>query len=359
MALVQAKLFDPGVPVHQRQRALDRALSDPGIPSSHASTKSFWLNDCDQSLATRQSSSLPSTADIVIVGSGITGISVAHSILEDSSAWTESSDALPRPRVLLLEAREFCSGATGRNGGHILETADEFDDLETTYGTEAAVKLTRFRLSQRGALLEVASKLGISDECQARNVEFVGAYFDEEAWQDAKVRVQRLKNAMPKETEAWKTIDREEIPPVSLISSCFPYAYSVLTRSCVTGLLYALCPRPHAWPCWSNMALQVCHGRTQESPRSLWGAIHTRNQHAGLINRQQNRRDALHTTYLERHCQSPPCRPLQKCARWTPCPRPKRQHIPYLGSDVCPVTWHQISTPRKRKIVAFHVRERL
>lgn len=252
MALVQAKLSDPGVPEHQRQRALDRALSDPGIPSSHGTTKSFWLNDCDQSLATRQSSILPETADIVIIGSGITGISVAHSILDDNNTPAESSDALPKPRVLILEARDFCSGATGRNGGHILETADEFDDLEATYGTEAAVKLTRFRLSQRAALLEVASKLDISDECQARNVEFVGAYFDEEAWQDAKVRVQRLKSAMPKETEAWRTIDKGEIPEVSVIlnASC---ACSCLM--CVSGLLHAPCPRSHARRCWSTLAL--------------------------------------------------------------------------------------------------------
>jgi glycine/D-amino acid oxidase-like deaminating enzyme len=162
---------------------------------------------------------LPEIADVVIIGSGITGISVAHSILEDNDTWTDASNALPKPRVVMLEARDFCSGATGRNGGHILETAEEFEDLEATYGLDAAVKLIRFRLSQRAAVLEVAKKLGISDECQARNVEFVGAYFDEEAWQDAKARVQRLKSALPKETEAWRTMDKEEIPKVSVLSS--------------------------------------------------------------------------------------------------------------------------------------------
>lgn len=358
MALVQAKLSDPGVPVHQRQRALDRALSDPGIPSSHASTKSFWLNDCDQSLATKQSPSLPSTADIVIIGSGITGISVARSILEDSNTWTDSSGALPKPRVLVLEARDFCSGATGRNGGHILETADEFDDLEATYGTEAAVKLTRFRLSQRAELLEVASKLGISDECQARNVEFVGAYFDEEAWQDAKVRVQRLKSALPKETEAWKTIDGEEIPKV-IVFSASSYACSILIRVRVTGLLYASCSRHHARLCRCAVAIQICYRCTQESPCPVRGAVRTRNQHAGLINRQRNRRNALHTAHLERHCQSSPRHSLHKRARWTPCPGLKRQHIPSQRPDVCPVPRHQIPTPRERQIMAFYVRQRL
>ena len=276
MALVQAKLSDPGVPVHQRQRALDRALSDPGVPISQGTTKSFWLNNCDQSLATKQSSSLPPTADIVIIGSGITGISVAHSILEDSNACAESSDVPSKPRVLLLEARDLCSGATGRNGGHILETADEFEDFEVTYGLDAAVKITRFRLSQRAALLEVASKLGISDECQARNVEFVGAYFDEEAWQDAKVRVQRLKSALPKETEEWKIVDREEIPKVSFLPD-ISYSWSILTSLSVPGLLHASCTRPHARFCWGALALQVCYGRAQESSCSAWRAIRPRN----------------------------------------------------------------------------------
>ena len=283
MALVQAKLFDPGVPAPQRQRALDRALSDPGVPISQGTTTPFWLNDCDPSLATKQSSSLPPTADIVIIGSGISGISVARSILEDSNAWTEGSEALPKPRVLLLEARDFCSGATGRNGGHILETADDFEDLDVTYGLEAAVKITRFRLSQRAALLEVASELGISDECQARKLEFVGAYFDEEAWQDAKVRVQRLKSALPKETEAWKMVDREEIPKVSFVPDT-SYSWPCLTRLSVPGLLHASCTRPHARSGRSAVALQVCHRCAQESSCSSWGAFRNRNQHAGLVN---------------------------------------------------------------------------
>lgn len=256
MALVQAKLSDPGVPVHQRQRALDRALSDPGVPSSHETTKSFWLNDCDPLLSTKQSPALPQAADIVIIGSGITGISVAHSILEDSDTWSENSTTSLKPRVLVLEARDFCSGATGRNGGHILETADDFGHLETTHGTEAAIKLTNFRLSQRGALLETARKLGIIGECQARNVEFVGAFFDEEEWRDAKARVQRLKSVMPKETEAWRMLDRDEVPKVSTFADLLcAHTQLCLTSMRVTGLLYAACSRPHAWPSWSTMAL--------------------------------------------------------------------------------------------------------
>jgi choline dehydrogenase-like flavoprotein len=49
---------------------------------------------------------LPKEADIVIVGSGITGTSAARFLAEDGRAKGKS--------VVMLEAREACWGATGR-----------------------------------------------------------------------------------------------------------------------------------------------------------------------------------------------------------------------------------------------------
>ncbi|KAL1862271.1 hypothetical protein Plec18170_001096 [Paecilomyces lecythidis] len=53
---------------------------------------------------------LPSKADIVIIGSGITGASIARFLDTDPRAAGKS--------VVMLDAREVCWGATGRNGGH-------------------------------------------------------------------------------------------------------------------------------------------------------------------------------------------------------------------------------------------------
>lgn len=52
---------------------------------------------------------LPTTADVVIIGSGFTGASLAYHIAQLNA----SED------VVMLEARECCSGASGRNGGHL------------------------------------------------------------------------------------------------------------------------------------------------------------------------------------------------------------------------------------------------
>ncbi|THU83290.1 hypothetical protein K435DRAFT_570043, partial [Dendrothele bispora CBS 962.96] len=48
-------------------------------------------------------------ADAVIIGSGISGALTAYSLL--------TSSKVPKS-VVMLEAREACSGASGRNAGH-------------------------------------------------------------------------------------------------------------------------------------------------------------------------------------------------------------------------------------------------
>jgi glycine/D-amino acid oxidase-like deaminating enzyme len=57
-------------------------------------------------LGHRTTSELPAAADIVIVGSGITGASIARFLAEDERAKGKN--------IVMLEAREACWGATGR-----------------------------------------------------------------------------------------------------------------------------------------------------------------------------------------------------------------------------------------------------
>ncbi|KAJ9653625.1 hypothetical protein H2198_007216 [Neophaeococcomyces mojaviensis] len=81
-----------------------------GLPCSNSSA-SFWHSEPNAFLyGHRTTADLPAKADIVIVGSGITGASVARFLAADSRASKLS--------IVMLEAREICWGATGRNGGH-------------------------------------------------------------------------------------------------------------------------------------------------------------------------------------------------------------------------------------------------
>ena len=77
------------------------------------STHSFWHSEPNEFLiGHRTTEDLPAEADIVIVGSGITGTSAARFLVEDDRAKSKS--------IVLLEAREACWGATGRVSSHAL-----------------------------------------------------------------------------------------------------------------------------------------------------------------------------------------------------------------------------------------------
>lgn len=75
---------------------------DNGIPS-------FWRSQPDTLDNHRSTEALPETSDIVIIGTGFAGASTAYHCLDQSRNTT-------KPSIVILEARQACSGATGRNG---------------------------------------------------------------------------------------------------------------------------------------------------------------------------------------------------------------------------------------------------
>ncbi|KAF2008758.1 FAD dependent oxidoreductase [Aaosphaeria arxii CBS 175.79] len=74
---------------------------------------SYWLSEPHKLHDVRSTPDLPPRTDVLIIGSGMAGIMTAYHFLEGSSSPNSES-----PSVVLLEARELCSGATARNGGH-------------------------------------------------------------------------------------------------------------------------------------------------------------------------------------------------------------------------------------------------
>ena len=76
------------------------------LPTAN-STKSFWHSQPSKTLiGHRTTTTLPAKADIVIIGSGVSGASAAHYLREE-----ENGKDLD---IVMLEAREACWGATGR-----------------------------------------------------------------------------------------------------------------------------------------------------------------------------------------------------------------------------------------------------
>lgn len=73
-------------------------------------TLPFWRTDPHPLDNYRSSETLPGQCDIIIVGAGYAGSSVAHHILSQVKSGTKP------PSITILEARQACSGATARNG---------------------------------------------------------------------------------------------------------------------------------------------------------------------------------------------------------------------------------------------------
>lgn len=209
MPFAQSLLMNPSIPVIERQQALDRIHSDPGIPKDKT-TSSFWLQTPHPDFAHQASKPLPQQADVVIIGSGITGASIARTLLQNRAEPTGTS----HPAVVMLEARDICSGATGRNGGHILETADEYAELADLLGEEAARKILRFRLAHLHEILSVAEEVGLTEAVQARKVQFLSAYFGDGPWKAALERFRRFKEGMPEESAEWAAYEGDSIPEV-------------------------------------------------------------------------------------------------------------------------------------------------
>jgi len=94
---------------------MTRATPD-GFPSKRWSN-SFWHSEpSSKLLGYRSTANIPEHADVVIVGSGITAAGAAWRLLRGSPKMANGrTDSFS---VIMLEAREACWGATGRNGGH-------------------------------------------------------------------------------------------------------------------------------------------------------------------------------------------------------------------------------------------------
>ncbi|KAK4504371.1 hypothetical protein PRZ48_005287 [Zasmidium cellare] len=74
-------------------------------------TVPYWRTELHHLDEFRSTEELPEECDIAIIGAGMSGVSIAYNLLQ-----LYGNEA--KPSIALLEARQVCSGATGRNGGH-------------------------------------------------------------------------------------------------------------------------------------------------------------------------------------------------------------------------------------------------
>ena len=96
--------------VHAQQQAtlarpVDSAPAPFPVPNP---TKSFWIDTPGANPLAKEGSQGPLTADadIAIIGSGISGVSAAYHL---SRLLAESGDTSKPLKIVILEARDFCS----------------------------------------------------------------------------------------------------------------------------------------------------------------------------------------------------------------------------------------------------------
>ncbi|CBX94093.1 similar to FAD dependent oxidoreductase [Plenodomus lingam JN3] len=127
--------------------------------------------------------------DYAIIGSGISGTMIAYNLLLQH----------PNARVVMIEAREICSGATGRNGGHTKAASyRSYMQHVTELGKEEALKIARLEHENILQTHLLAQKLGI--ECESQLCDTVDVVYDQETFEFGKTAIQALReDAEPEE----------------------------------------------------------------------------------------------------------------------------------------------------------------
>ncbi|KNG44371.1 fad dependent oxidoreductase [Stemphylium lycopersici] len=115
---------------------------------------SYWRKQVGPIDNHRSTEHLPARVDVVIVGAGYAGASIVHHIVEECVR----SDR-PIPSILILEAREACSGATGRNGGHLKpDPLSRAASVLETHGKAVAEHVATFEARQVDVIKELVQR---------------------------------------------------------------------------------------------------------------------------------------------------------------------------------------------------------
>ncbi|KAI0545620.1 FAD dependent oxidoreductase [Xylaria curta] len=157
-----------------------------GLPTP-ISTISYWHREPSAKLIDhRTSNELPPSTDVIVIGSGITGAFAAQELVNAGRS------------VVMLEAREACWGATGRNGGHCQPGV-----------WDSPSDVARFELETFHHLQDLIRKHDIP--CDWRVVGGIHAIYSPDVLEAAKAQIKRLKQYPDLRDKAILIQDRDEL----------------------------------------------------------------------------------------------------------------------------------------------------
>ncbi|KAF7367715.1 Nucleotide-binding domain-containing protein [Mycena sanguinolenta] len=164
---------------------LERISLDPGLPVPNPS-RSYWCEPTSPLNARLPVPPLPEYADVVIIGSGIAGTSIARTLL----ASLEKGQSL---RIVMLEARETIPSS------------------RPSMVPARPKAIIRFRLAHLPILLEIAAEEDLLLQSQARTVEQIDAYLQESLYDRAKVALERYLAACPEQRGKHTTQEEKSV----------------------------------------------------------------------------------------------------------------------------------------------------
>ncbi|WWC72307.1 uncharacterized protein I206_106269 [Kwoniella pini CBS 10737] len=151
-------------------------------------TKSFWIESAESPLRNhRTTEDLPKETDVLIVGSGYTGASFAYWLHKFTSNGTT-------PRMVMLEARDVCGGATGRNGGQLRpHFYSRYRNWSTRFGADGALKVIQHEAAHLKSFDKLFNGEGIAEKVCFKLGETFDAAMSEEAWDRLKGEYELMK----------------------------------------------------------------------------------------------------------------------------------------------------------------------
>ncbi|KAK8021646.1 FAD dependent oxidoreductase [Apiospora arundinis] len=155
--------------------------TNPLLPVANP-TSSYWRSEPHRLDSHRSTEQLPQACDIAIIGAGFSGVSVAYHLSTQDTGNAEESP----PSIVLLEARQVCSGATGRNGGHVKLKTTSIMSILKNHGVEAADQFAALVRAQIVALKDLVETEELDCEFELRRSYDVFLHADEAREMEAK-----------------------------------------------------------------------------------------------------------------------------------------------------------------------------
>ena len=159
-------------------------IVDPGFSSPNG-TIPFWHSN-PHLRANHRSERPVGVTDVTIIGTGIIGMNLVCTLLKSR----------PDFNIIIIDARDLCSGATGRNGGHCKTmTFAMWEERKHSFSIEETIRISAFEQAHLGAMAGTMQEDGI--DCDFVLTKGIEAYYNAEDFRQAVAALEDMRTHSP------------------------------------------------------------------------------------------------------------------------------------------------------------------